>query len=42
MVVCGDDWALVIDEAQFDNGEAGAGRDLLRPRIVLGDLDNVD
>jgi methionyl-tRNA formyltransferase len=42
MVVCGDDRALVIDEMQFEKGEVGAGRDFLRPRTVLGNVDNLD
>jgi len=36
MVVCGDERALVIEQCQLDEGEVVAGRDVLRPRTVLG------
>jgi methionyl-tRNA formyltransferase len=40
MVVCGDGRALVIEEIQFDDREVPA-TDLLRPRCVLGNVDNL-
>ena len=36
LVVCGDERALVIDEVQMEDGGIVAGRDVLRPRTVLG------
>lgn len=40
MVICGDDRALVIDEVQLADDRVRAGVDVLRPRTVLGNLNN--
>ena len=36
LVVCGDDRAITIDQCQVDDGEVVPGREVLRPRTVLG------
>ena len=36
MVICGDQRALVIDSMQLDEDPIDAGRELLRPRTLLG------
>jgi methionyl-tRNA formyltransferase len=37
LVVCGDDCALVIDEVQTQFGDRSDGRNVLRPRTILGE-----